>query len=53
MKYYKIDEEFDRTFLDICVKGDHKALLREITTERMSDEPLLRFSNYYRFEAMG
>jgi aromatic ring-opening dioxygenase catalytic subunit (LigB family) len=35
VKYYKIDEEFDRAFLDLCVKGDHKALLREITVERM------------------
>ncbi len=35
VKYYKIDEDFDRTFLDLCVKGDHGALLREITVERM------------------
>ena len=35
VKYYKIDEQFDRAFLDLCVKGDHKALLREITVERM------------------
>ena len=37
VKYYKIDEEFDRTFLDLCVKGDHKALLREITVDRMEE----------------
>jgi aromatic ring-opening dioxygenase catalytic subunit (LigB family) len=35
VKYYKIDEEFDRAFLDLCVKGDHDALLREMTVERM------------------
>lgn len=35
VKYYKIDEEFDRAFLDLCVRGDHKALLREITIERL------------------
>jgi aromatic ring-opening dioxygenase catalytic subunit (LigB family) len=35
VKYYKIDEEFDRTFLDLCVKGNHDALLREITVDRM------------------
>ena len=35
VKYYKIDEEFDRAFLDLCVKGDHDALLQEMTVERM------------------
>jgi aromatic ring-opening dioxygenase catalytic subunit (LigB family) len=35
VKYYKIDEEFDRAFLDLCVKGDHAALLREITIDRL------------------
>jgi aromatic ring-opening dioxygenase catalytic subunit (LigB family) len=34
-RYYKIDEEFDRSFLDLCVKGDHEALLTEMTAERM------------------
>lgn len=34
-RYYKIDEEFDRAFLDLCVRGDHETLLREITVDRM------------------
>jgi Catalytic LigB subunit of aromatic ring-opening dioxygenase len=34
-KYYKIDEEFDQRFLDICVQGDHRVLLKEMTLERM------------------
>lgn len=34
-RYYKIDEAFDRAFLDICVRGDHRALLEEMTVERM------------------
>jgi aromatic ring-opening dioxygenase catalytic subunit (LigB family) len=37
VKYYKIDEEFDRKFLELCVKGDHKALLKEITVDRMEE----------------
>ena len=37
VKYYKIDEAFDRTFLDLCVRGDHKALLKEITVDRMEE----------------
>jgi aromatic ring-opening dioxygenase catalytic subunit (LigB family) len=36
-KYYKIDEAFDRTFLDLCARGDHKALLKEITVDRMEE----------------
>ncbi len=34
-RYYKIDEAFDQSFLDICVQGDHRVLLREMTAERM------------------
>lgn len=34
-RYYKIDEEFDRRFLELCCLGDHKQLLSEITVERM------------------
>lgn len=34
-KYYSIDEEFDRAFLDLCVRGDHALLLKEMTIERM------------------
>jgi aromatic ring-opening dioxygenase catalytic subunit (LigB family) len=37
VKYYKIDEEFDRKFLELCVKGDHKALLKEVTVDRMEE----------------
>jgi|APCry1669190731_1035312.scaffolds.fasta_scaffold05916_2 aromatic ring-opening dioxygenase catalytic subunit (LigB family) len=37
VKYYKIDEAFDRAFLDLCVKGDHKELLKEITVERLEE----------------
>lgn len=36
-RYYKIDDAFDRAFLDICVKGDHDVLLREMTASRMED----------------
>ena len=36
-KYYKIDEDFDRRFLELCAGGDHKALLKEITVERMEE----------------
>jgi len=35
VKYYKIDQEFDKAFLDLCVKGSHADLLREITIERL------------------
>ncbi|MBV6306822.1 hypothetical protein KVP10_18190 [Candidimonas humi] len=34
-RYYFIDEEFDRRFLDLCASGDHEALLNEMTIERM------------------
>jgi aromatic ring-opening dioxygenase catalytic subunit (LigB family) len=34
-RYYYIDEEFDRRFLDLCERGDHDALLEEMTLERM------------------
>jgi hypothetical protein len=30
-----VDEEFDLWFLDLLKKGDHAALLRECTLERM------------------
>lgn len=36
-RYYKIDEEFDRAFLELCSAGDHETLLREITAERMEE----------------
>ncbi len=36
-RYFKIDEEFDQKFLSLCAKGDHKALLREITLERLEE----------------
>ena len=36
-RYYKIDEEFDRTFLDLSARGDHQRLLEEITVERMEE----------------
>lgn len=34
-RYYFIDEEFDRWFLDLVASGDHEKLLRELTMERM------------------
>ncbi len=34
-RYFWVDEEFDRWFLDLLKKGDHQALLRECTLERM------------------
>jgi aromatic ring-opening dioxygenase catalytic subunit (LigB family) len=34
-RYFWVDEEFDRWFLDLLRKGDHAALLRECTLERM------------------
>ncbi|OLC12131.1 MAG: hypothetical protein AUH29_17230 [Candidatus Rokubacteria bacterium 13_1_40CM_69_27] len=36
-RYFWVDEEFDRWFLDMLKKGDHRALLRECTLERMED----------------
>jgi aromatic ring-opening dioxygenase catalytic subunit (LigB family) len=37
VKYYKIDAAFDQMFLDLCARGDHKALLKEITVDRMEE----------------
>ena len=34
-RYFWVDEEFDRWFLDLLKAGDHEALLRECTLERM------------------
>jgi aromatic ring-opening dioxygenase catalytic subunit (LigB family) len=34
-RYFWVDEEFDRWFLDILKAGDHARLLRECTLERM------------------
>jgi aromatic ring-opening dioxygenase catalytic subunit (LigB family) len=34
-RYFWVDEEFDRWFLDLLKRGDHQALLRECTLERM------------------
>ena len=34
-RYFWVDEEFDRWFLELLRKGDHAALLRECTLERM------------------
>lgn len=34
-RYFWVDEEFDRWFLDLLKKGDHATLLRECTLERM------------------
>ena len=34
-RYFWVDEEFDRWFLDLLKRGDHEALLGECTLERM------------------
>lgn len=34
-RYFWVDEEFDRWFLDLLGKGDHETLVRECTLERM------------------
>jgi len=34
-RYFWVDEEFDRWFLDLLKSGDHARLLRECTLERM------------------
>jgi aromatic ring-opening dioxygenase catalytic subunit (LigB family) len=34
-RYYFIDEEFDRWFLDLVASGDHERLLDELTLEKM------------------
>jgi protocatechuate 4,5-dioxygenase beta chain len=36
-RYFWIDEDFDLWFLDLLKKGDHQALLRECTLERMEE----------------
>jgi hypothetical protein len=36
-RYFKIDEAFDRRFIELCVKGDHRTLIGEMTPERMED----------------
>ena len=36
-RYFWVDEEFDRWFLDLLKAGDHAALLRECTLERMEE----------------
>jgi aromatic ring-opening dioxygenase catalytic subunit (LigB family) len=36
-RYFWVDEEFDRWFLDLLERGDHEALLRECTLERMEE----------------
>jgi len=34
-RYYLIDEEFDRWFLDLASSGDHERMLKELTFDRM------------------
>ena len=36
-RYFWVDEDFDLWFLDLLKKGDHAALLRECTLERMEE----------------
>jgi aromatic ring-opening dioxygenase catalytic subunit (LigB family) len=36
-RYFWVDEEFDRWFLDLLKRGDHAALLRECTLARMEE----------------
>ena len=36
-RYFWVDEEFDRWFLDLLQRGDHQALLSECTLERMEE----------------
>jgi len=36
-RYFFIDEEFDRWFMDMLVAGDHEALLEQCTMERMEE----------------
>ena len=36
-RYFFIDEEFDLWFLEMLKKGDHEALMRECTLERMEE----------------
>jgi aromatic ring-opening dioxygenase catalytic subunit (LigB family) len=34
-RYYVVDEEFDRWFLELAASGDHERVLRELTFDRM------------------
>jgi aromatic ring-opening dioxygenase catalytic subunit (LigB family) len=36
-RYFWVDEEFDLWFLELLKRGDHQALLRECTLERMEE----------------
>lgn len=36
-RYFFVDEDFDRWFLDLLAKGDHETILREVTLERMEE----------------
>jgi len=36
-RYFWVDEDFDRWFLDLLKRGDHQALLNECTLERMEE----------------
>jgi aromatic ring-opening dioxygenase catalytic subunit (LigB family) len=36
-RYFWVDEQFDRWFLALLARGDHEALLRECTLERMEE----------------
>jgi aromatic ring-opening dioxygenase catalytic subunit (LigB family) len=36
-RYFYVDEAFDRWFLELLAKGDHDALLRQCTLERMEE----------------
>src|SRR5213593_1380832 len=36
-RYFYVDEEFDHRFLELLAKGDHEALLRECTLDRMEE----------------
>ena len=36
-RYFWVDEEFDRWFLDLLKAGDHTALLRQCTLDRMEE----------------
>jgi hypothetical protein len=36
-RYFEFDEDFDRRFLDLLVKGDHEVVLSEMTYDRMEE----------------
>ncbi len=36
-KYFKIDHDFDRQFIELCCAGDHRRLLAEVTVDRMEE----------------